>query len=256
MRRFLLIVFAAALLGAGLAQAELVQRGDLRLDFDGRFTPKVLPRNHDAPVSVQIGGSVASVDGGRPPELRRISIAVNRYSRVFTRGLPSCKPGLLQTTSTEEALSRCGRALVGQGRYGATVDFSQGDAFPVVGKILAFNGGTNRRPGLLLHIYGTNPVKVTIVLRFVITRPPRGDFGTVFTARIPEIASDLGYVTNLSLRFERKYRYGGEPRSFISARCAAPAGFGGGPFAFAKGRFDFANGQRLSTTLTRVCQVR
>src|SRR5262249_42265060 len=71
-----------------------------------------------------------------------------------------------------------------------------------------------------------------------------------------EIASDLGYVTDISLKFDRQYQYGGRPRSFLSARCAAPAGFGGGPFAFARGRFKFANGQRLSTTLTRVCQVR
>jgi hypothetical protein len=255
MRRVLLTVTAVVLLGAGLARAELVQRGDLRLDFDGRFAPKVLPRDRDAPVIVLIGGSVTSVNGGRPPELRRISIAVNRYSKVYTRGLPRCEPGVLQSTSTEEALETCRGALVGRGHFGATVDFSK-DKFPVEGRILAFNTGTQRRPGLLLHIYGTDPVKVTIVLRFVITRPPKGDFGTVFTARIPQIASDLGYVTDLSLRFDRQYRYRGEPRSFLSARCAAPPGFGGGPFAFARGRFDFANGQRLSTTLTRVCRVR
>jgi hypothetical protein len=215
----------------------------------------VLPRDRDAPVRVLIGGSIETVDGSRPPELRRISIAVNRYSKVFNRGLPVCEPGLLQTTSTEEALARCRPAQVGRGSFGAIVDFAS-DQFPVRGRIVAFNTDSRGRPGLLLHIYGTDPVKTTIVLRFVITRPPRGDFGTVFTARIPSIASDLGYVTDLSLRFDRRYRYAGKPRSYLSARCAAPAGFGGGPFAFARGRFDFANGQRLSSTLTRVCQVR
>ena len=256
MRRILAATLTAALLGTGLAHAELVQRGDLRLDFDGRFTPKVLPRDRDAPVSVEIGGAVSSVNGGRPPELRRISISVNRYSKLFTRGLPTCTPGVLQTTSSDDALERCRGALVGQGRYTAMVDFSQGNRFPVDGKILAFNSGTPSKPGLLLHIYGSTPTPVTIVLRFVITRPPQGEFGTVFTARIPEIASKLGYVTEISLRFDRQYRFRGEPRSFLSARCAAPAGFSGGPFPFAKGRFDFANGQRLTQTLTRVCRVR
>jgi hypothetical protein len=256
MRRILVLtVSAAVLLGAGLANGELVQRGNVRLDFDGRFTPKILPRDRDAPVSVQIGGAVRSVDGGRPPGLRQISIAVNRYSTVYTRGLPRCLPGALQSTSTEEALERCRPALVGKGNFGATVAFDK-DEFPVSGRVLAFNSGTSRKPGLILHIYNAIPAKTTIVLKFAITHPARGDFGTVFTARIPEIASDLGYVTDLSLKFERRYRYRGKPRSFLSARCAAPAGFGGGPFAFAKGRFDFANGQRLSTTLTRVCQVR
>jgi len=256
MRRILVLTVAAAvLLGAGLARAEQVQRGDVRLDFDGRFTPKVLPRDRDAPVSVLIGGSVSSVHGGRPPGLRQISIAVNRYSTLYTRGLPRCAPGILQSTSTNEALERCRPALVGTGKFGAIVDFSN-DQFPVSGRILAFNSGNPRHPRLLLHIYNANPAKTTIVLKFAITHPKRGDFGTVFTARIPEIASDLGYVTDLSLHFDRQYRFHGKPRSFLSARCAAPAGFGGGPFAFARGRFEFANGQRLSTTLTRVCQVR
>ncbi len=256
MRRTLVLTIAAAvLLGAGLARAELVQRGDIRLDFDGRFMPKVLPRDRDAPVSVLIGGSVSSVNGGRPPGLRKISVAVNRYSKLYTLGLPRCQPGTLQSTSTDEALERCRGALVGSGHFAAIVDFSN-DQFPVNGRILAFNSGSTSHPGLILHIYNANPAKTTIVLKFSITHPSKGDFGTVFTARIPEIASDLGYVTDISLRFERQYRYRGRPRSFLSARCAAPAGFGGGPFAFAKGRFDFANGQRLSTTLTRVCQVR
>ncbi|HEY7256971.1 MAG TPA: hypothetical protein VH476_09850 [Solirubrobacterales bacterium] len=256
MRRILLLTIAAVvLLGAGLARAELTQHGDVRLDFNGRFAPKVLPRDRDAPVSVLIGGSVTSVHGGRPPGLRQISIAVNRYSKVYTRGLPRCEPGMLQSTSTEEALERCRPALVGTGHFGAIVDFSN-DQFPVEGRILAFNSGSSRHPRLLLHIYNANPAKTTIVLKFGISHPARGDFGTVFTARIPEIASDLGYVTDLSLHFDRQYRFRGEPRSFLSARCAAPAGFGGGPFAFARGRFDFDNGQRLSMTLTRVCQVR
>jgi hypothetical protein len=256
MRRILFMTIAlVVLLGAGLAKAEVTQHGDVRLDFNGRFTPKILPRERDAPVSVQIGGAVSSVHGGRPPGLRQISIAVNRYSKVYTRGLPRCEPGMLQSTSTAQALERCRPALVGTGTFGAIVAFSN-DQFPVEGRILAFNSGSARHPRLLLHIYNANPAKTTIVLKFAISHPAKGDFGTVFTAQIPEIASDLGYVTDLSLHFDRRYRYAGKPRSFLSARCAAPAGFGGGPFAFAKGKFEFANGQRLSIILSRVCQVR
>ena len=51
-----------------------------------------------------------------------------------------------------------------------------------------------------------------------------GTFGTIFTARIPKIAGESGYVTNLSLTFSRTYQYQGERRSFLSARCAAPSG--------------------------------
>ena len=244
------------LLGAGLAQAELVQRGDLRLDFRGKFAPQELPRNRVAPVRVDISGSVSTVDGSRPPELRRIQVGVNRYGSIYTAGLPTCRAGRIQTISTEIALARCGGALVGRGGFGANVDFPNATPFPVAGRMLAFNGRAKGHPALLLHIHGENPVKATIVLIFRISHPAKGRFGTVFTAKIPKIASDLGYVTDISLRFNRRFRHAGKARSFISARCAAPAGFFGGPFTFARGNFDFANGQRLSVSLTRNCRVR
>ena len=160
MRRILVLTASAAvLLGAGLAQAEVTQRGDLRLDFDGRFAPKVLPRDRDAPVSVLIGGAVSSVNGGRPPGLRHISIAVNRYSKVYTRGLPRCQSGLLQSTSTDEALERCGPALVGTGNFGAVVDFSK-DPFPVECRILAFNSGTAENSNTSIFHYSAHIRKV------------------------------------------------------------------------------------------------
>jgi hypothetical protein len=255
MRRFACIsALASIVLGVGLAQAELFQQGNLRLSFGGRFTPKALPRDHAAPVRVQVRGAIKSVDGTRPPELRRILIAVNRYGRLYTRGLPACEPGRLQSTSTSEALARCGPAMVGRGRFGANVEFTP--SFPVEGKILAFNSGTSHRPVLLLHIHGSRPVRSTIVLNFDIRRPRKGNFGTVFDARIPSIATDLGYVTNLSLNFDRRFRHRGKLRSYLSARCAAPSGFGGGPFNFIRGRFSFSNGQVFDTRLTRSCRVR
>jgi hypothetical protein len=247
---------ATALLGAGLAQAELFQQGNLRLNFTGRFTPKTLPRDHAAPVRVEFAGSVASVDGRRPPELRRLTIGVNRYGTVFTRGLPTCTPGQLQSTTSSEAISRCRPALVGRGRFLANVDFSNASEFPVEGRTLAFNARKGRRPVLLLHIYGSRPVTTTIVITFRILRPRRGGFGTVFTASIPSIASDLGYVSELSLNFDRRFRFAGKPRSYLSARCAAPPGFGGGPFTFIRGKFVFSNGQVFDTRLTRTCTVR
>jgi hypothetical protein len=257
MKRFACIAaLTSLLLGAGLAQAELFQKGNLRLNFTGRFTPKALPRDHAAPVRVELSGSVLSVDGSRPPELRKIAVAVNRYGRLFNRGLPTCEPGLLQSTTSREALSRCHRALVGRGRFGATVDFDNSPSFPVEGRVLAFNAKEGRRSILLLHIHGSKPVQASIVLNFRVLRPRNGRFGTIFAARLPSIASDLGYVTELSLRFDRRFRYAGKARSYLSARCAAPPGFGGGPFNFIKGKFVFSNGQVFDTRLTRSCRVR
>lgn len=246
---------AVALLGAVLAQAEVTQRSNLRLSFDARFTPHALPRDRDAPVTVALNGLVWTADGSRPPQLRAMSIAVNRYGRLSTVGLPVCPTRRLESTSSETALAICRDALVGHGRFGAIVDFPDAK-FPVEGRMLAFNSRQRGKPAIALHVYGTNPVETTLVLPFAIEHPERGRYGTVISTRIPRIASDLGYVTELSLTLGRRYRHDGKARSFISARCAAPAGFPGAIFNFAKGSFSFANGQTLRTTLVRDCRVR
>jgi hypothetical protein len=256
MRRiFIAALGAATLLGAGVAQGEQQRQGDLRLAFDGRFVPQTLPRDRDVPVTVTLNGSIRTTKGVRPPQLRRMSVAVNRHGRLSTVGLPVCRPERLEATSAKEALARCRGALVGRGRFAANVDFP-GLLFPVAGRMLAFNSRTQGRPTIALHVSGSSPVEVTVILIFRIHHPRQGRFGTVLSTRIPRIAADLGYVTDVSLTFGRTYRHRGQQRSFISARCAAPAGFPIALFTFAKGSFVFANGQKLEPSLVRNCRVR
>jgi hypothetical protein len=257
MRRLLLttVVFAV-LVCTGIARGEIFGGGDLRLSFKAGFAPKTLPRDRIAPVAVRLGGSIGTSTGARPPELRRISIAVNRYGLIFSNGLPTCNPGLLESTSSEEALSRCHRALIGHGRVLANVTFPNIEPFPVDREALAFNGRVDGKPAILLHVYGRNPVKTTLVVVFRITHPSKGQFGTVFSAKIPPIASDLGSVTEISMLLDRKYRYEGKLHSFASARCAAPAGLHEALFTFVKGTFIFSNGQKLTPSLVRTCRVR
>jgi hypothetical protein len=122
--------------------------------------------------------------------------------------------------------------------------------------MLAFNSRVGKRNVILMHIYGSKPVQATFVLTFKISHPRRGTFGTVLSTRIPKLASDLGYVTDVAMSFGRRFRYRGKRRSFLSARCAAPLGLPGALFSFARGSFSFAGGLRLTATLTRDCRVR
>ncbi|HET9592797.1 MAG TPA: hypothetical protein VFP17_07765, partial [Solirubrobacterales bacterium] len=120
MRRRLAIfaLFAAlAIGGAGASQAEVLQSGGLRIKFDADFAPHVLPRQHPAPVKIAISGSVATTDGSHPPPLNRLEVELNRNGQLYTKGLPSCSPSLLQSTSTAEAKARCGSARVGEGSF-------------------------------------------------------------------------------------------------------------------------------------------
>jgi hypothetical protein len=239
-----------------VAQGELAQKGNLRVTFDGKILPRVLPRDRAAPISVRIEGAVGTVDGTRPPALREISVAVNRAGLVYVAGLPSCSAPELQQTSTEAALKLCRPALVGHGGFSANVDFPGAPQIPAHGKVLAFNSTYHGHPRMLLHLYGSSPVRATFVLPFRIEHRSKGEFGAVFSTRIPNIASDLGYVTDLDLTLGRKYTYAGKRRSFLSASCAAPAGFPGAIFQLAKATFRFDDGRHLATGITRDCRVR
>jgi hypothetical protein len=257
MRRIASIVFAAAtLIGAGAAQGEQVQEGNLRVAFDGRLAPRALPRDRPAPVTAYLNSSIRTVDGSSPPPLRRISIAVNRQGRVSFSGLPTCNAADLQQTTSEIALDRCRQALIGRGRFAANVTFPGAAPYPAQGRALIFNGRSRGGPAAFLHIFSSNPIRITFVLPFEISRRPRGRFGTVFTARIPPIAADTGYITDIELTVGREYRHRGSPRSFLSASCAAPPGFRTAFFTLARTTFSFADGRMLTTTVARDCRVR
>jgi hypothetical protein len=259
MRRRLLIPALLAivvLVGAALAQAEFSQEGNVRISFSGDFSPHALPRNELAPVTINVRGSIGTTDGTHPPAVRRIEIGINRHGRLSTQGLPACSSPQLQSTSTDTALKRCRPALVGRGHFAADVELSEPDPVLASGTMLAFYGKSRGKQALLLHLYATAPVQTTFVLPLVISNKGNELFGTVLSAKIPTLAGGLGSVTQIDLKVGRNYTYRGQPRSFISASCPAPAGFTGGVFSLARGIFYFADGKKIDTTLERDCRVR
>jgi hypothetical protein len=259
MRRHLLIpllLTIACLLAAGLAQAEIEQKGNVRITFSGDFSPHRLPRNELAPVTIDVKGAIGTTDGTHPPAVRRIEIAINRHGRLSTQGLPACSSPLLQSTSTETALKRCRPALVGRGHFAANVEFPSADPVLATGTMLAFYGKSNGKQALLLHLYATTPVRATFVLPLTISNRGNELFGTILSAKIPTLAGGLGSVTQIDLRIGRNYTYRGQRRSFVSASCPAPAGFPGAVFSLARGSFYFADGKKIETTLARDCRVR
>ena len=247
---------ALGLLGAGLAQGELRQAGNVRISFSGDFAPQSLPRDRLAPISVHVRGAITTTDGTHPPPVRRVEIGLNRNGKLTTVGLPACTGQLLQSTSTKSALQRCRPSLVGSGRFGAVVEFPATDPFPASGRALAFFGKSGGGQTLFLHLYITAPVQTTFIVPLRIRRGGEGAFGTTLAARIPTLAGGLGSVTELDLTIGRTYTYRGQRHSFISAACAAPAGFTMGSFPLARGSFFFEDGRKIETTLARTCRVR
>jgi hypothetical protein len=246
----LLVVLAVA----GLARAEVVQRDHLRVSFEGELTPHTLPRSGEAPVKVAVGGKITTTNGSNPPQLRTVSIAINRNGHLAVGGLPVCRIQQIQPASNAGALEACRDSLVGEGSFSANVLLPSQAPFPSAGKVLAFNGAFHGKPAILAHVYGTQPAPTSYTLPFQVI-PTKGTFGTTLEASLPQVTSEWGYVTGLSLTLGRTFRYRGKAHSYLSGSCPAPAGFPGATFPLAQASFGFP-GHTLTSILTRSCKVR
>jgi hypothetical protein len=256
-RRLTLLTVAAilsVLLGVATASAELTQRGDLFVRFDGGITPRALPRTAPAPIGVRIEGAIKTPSGQRPPSLSRIRIALNRAGSLSTQGLPVCAVRDIENTGPAEALDACGTSLVGSGGIvGRTALLGQAPS-TVRAEALLFNGLKNGRPAIFAYIYQSEPTPVSYIVAFKIQRKG-GTFGTVITGELPPALNQNGYLTSIFLKFERRYVFRGRQRSYLSASCSAPAGFTVATFPFARASMTFDDGHTLSATLTRSCAV-
>jgi hypothetical protein len=250
-----LLPVAVALGVVGPVAATVIQRGDVRVDLHAGVSPRKLPRTGAVPVSIAIGVHVTTADGSLPPQLRQLRIEVNRAGRLRSAGLPVCRYRQVQPTSSAGALAACGAALVGRGRLTADVVVPGQSPFPSRGEVLAFNSRYHGRRAILAHVYGTAPYPTSYTLPLVISAG-RGRFGTTLTALLPRATGEWGYLTSLSLRLGRTYRYRGRVRAYLSAACPAPPGFPTAAFALARGSFAFAGERPLTSTVSGRCWVR
>ena len=241
---------------AGLAQGESVQEGNLVVRFDGGISPHALPRSTPAPVTVKIDTSIDTSDEvDPPPQLRKIAIGINREGQIFDRGLPTCRVRRIQPTTIAAARRICGGAIVGRGHVGVRVHLPNQPPFTFTGPMLVFNAkpsGGDRR--LLAQVYGRKPPSAFVLTFKVLKRP--GTFGNLIRTTLPKPAQKWAFVTEFDMTLRRIYTYKGKRHSYISASCPAPDGFPGAVYSFARGKFTFAGGRAVATTLVRDCKVR
>ncbi|HEX6781519.1 MAG TPA: hypothetical protein VF125_05745 [Solirubrobacterales bacterium] len=255
-RLAVLTVFVTALVfGAALANAELVERGNLFVRFQGGIAPTKLPRDSNAPISVRVDGTVRVLSGDRPPALRFISIAINRGGRIETKGLPTCRRAQIESGTSAAALRACRDALVGTGRYLAGVDFPEQSSFPLQGRILAFNTVSDGERAIVAHVFGKDPFPNSRTFVFRI-RKTSGTYGTLLTAALPKAINRNGYLKRIVLNLRRDYVYKGRRHSYLTAACGAPEGLAIGVFPFVRVGMTFADGRKLASTLIRTCTVR
>jgi hypothetical protein len=256
-RRLTALATAVGLLAcASLAQATVVQEGNVRITVLSQVLPYKLPRHGTAPIAVFVSGHLAEPHGGIPSQLQEMSVEVNRHGLLQSEGLPTCRLAKIQPASTQRALSACGDALIGSGQFWAHIVLPDQGAYPTHGRLLIFNGKRKGAPVIFTHIFTANPFFSSFVIPFSIQKKAKGPYGTKLTASLPQALGDWGYVDRIKLTLRRKYRYRGRELSYFNAGCPAPEGSKRTVFPLALASFAFADGTDVSAKVEKACGVR
>jgi hypothetical protein len=250
-----LALIGLAVAGAGLGRAAVVQDQGLRITVLSQIQPFKLPRATPAPIAVFLSGHIATPSGEVPPQLQKMTIKVNRHGLLQSRGLPACAVKEVQPASDQRALSQCGDALVGSGRFYATVVFPDQRPYPTRGRLLIFNGRVGGKPVLFAHIYTTKPFATSFVITFALKHISEGPYGTELSASLPQALGNWGFVDRIKLTLKRKYRYLGKELSYFNAACPALRETNAASFALAKARFYFAEHTPITLGVQKSCRV-
>jgi hypothetical protein len=237
------------------------QQGNLRVTVSGKLHPRRLPRKGTAPISVAVGGLVSTTDGAPPPELKTITVEINRNGRFDTTGLPLCPIAKIQPASSSRALANCRSALVGEGSFTALAGFGEAETgvqetYATQGRLLLFNGTKGGKPVLFGQIYSARPFATSFVIPFSVKDISKGSFGTMLSATLPPALRSWGNLTGIEMKLSRRYAYQGKSHSYLSAGCPAPKGFGVAAFPLVRSTFAFEGGVSVTSTLTDQCKVR
>lgn len=240
------------------AASEIVQEENLRVSVEGKLSPKRLPREGQAPISVTVGWQIATTDGTPPPKLKGLRIEINKEGRFDTTGLPTCPYTKIQPATTQRALANCRSSLVGQGSFSAQIALKgqEGEGYAAGGRLLVFNGEKGGKPVLFGQIYSPRPFATSFVITFEVSELRKGAYGTVLSATLPKTLRSWGNLTAIEMKLSRKYGFKGKKRSYISAGCPAPKGFGLASFRLARTQFSFLGGKEIESTVVGDCRVR
>ncbi len=254
MRKYLVITMALgaliALSVAGIATAEKpvkVRAGNLDLTFNGGFSPKALSKTKFTPISLDVSGKIATIDGTHPPALKEFILETDKNGAVQVKGYPACTAGKLQSRDSKSAKAVCGNAILGEGTTDIQIQFPEQAPIPVKSPLLLINGGTKGgTTTFFVHAYITVPTPAAVVTTVKITKIHNGRYGTKSVASVPKIAGGSGSVLSFNLHVDKKYTYKGKKVSVLTARC--PDGK-----LQAKGQAKFSDGTVANAEVIRAC---
>ncbi|HEX2095919.1 MAG TPA: hypothetical protein VHF50_00945 [Solirubrobacterales bacterium] len=233
---------------ATAAAADRVRLGPLVLTANGGFEPRLLPKRTYAPIRFQGRATIEMLNGEQPPALRRVRLDFDRDGKLTTAGLASCAPNSIAEATPEQARRTCAGSLVGTGSVRASIALPGRARVSVSSPLSLFNGPRlDGNPTAIAHARNTFPETETFVVVIPIEQR-RGIYRYRATFDIPPIAGGAGAITRVEADVGRRYRAGGEDRSYVSARCSDS-------ILQTLGLAYFADGTVISGSLFKGCRA-
>ena len=214
-----------------------------------QVTPRKLYKKTFTPANLEATTKLTtSAASTVPSPTVRVVLDFDKNAKLFTKGIPTCDPAKLQSTSTTVALQQCGSAKIGSGT--ATALLPVGSTVYTVNQVVtAFNGvPQGGKPVVILHTYGETPIQTTLVLVGAVTNYNKGGYGPRLDLVVPKIAGGTGALTDFNVKISKKYKYKGQSVSFISAKCPNSGKLK------ARAQVTFLDGESSTPTTTQTCQ--
>lgn len=255
MRRHPFLIVATVVLAAAIA-ATAALAGPVVTGPDGNtqsidslIGPKKLSKTKLTPATLKVTTLTTSTTdpSGVPSPAIQATIDFDKNAVLYTKGLPTCNPNQVQSKSTEEAETICGKAKIGGGK--ATAYLRAGRVYEVPQTVVAFNGvPKGGKPVVILHTYGTTPLQASLVLIGTVSNYGKEGYGPRLDLEIPLIAGGTGALKEFQVTINKKWRYKGQQRSFISAKCPNSKKLK------ARGKFTFRDGESLTAFSKQTCK--
>ncbi|HEY8501239.1 MAG TPA: hypothetical protein VIL21_01005, partial [Solirubrobacterales bacterium] len=188
--------------------------------IDSLIGPKKLSKTKFTPATLKVTTLTTSTTdpNGVPSPAIHATIDFDKNAKLYTKGLPTCDPAKLQSQSTEVAERVCGKAKIGSGS--AVAYLKSAKVYEVPQTVTVFNGvPKGGKPVVILHTYGTTPLQVSLVLIGTVSNYSKEGYGPRLDLEIPLLAGGSGALKEFQVKIDKKWRFKGEKRSFISAKC-------------------------------------
>lgn len=217
--------------------------------IDVQVRPKKLSKKTLGPATLEVTTLTTSTTdpNGVPSPAVHAVVDFDKSLRLYTKGLATCDSGKLQNQSTEVAERVCRNAKIGSGH--ALAYLKAGKVYEVPQTVTAFNGiPKGGKPTIILHTYGTTPLQVSLVLEGTVLNYNKEGYGPRLDLNIPLIAGGTGALKEFNVKIDKKWRYKGVKRSFISGKCPNSKSLKG------RGTFTYQDGESLTALSKQSCK--